>query len=482
MEFNRMLSRRLGEDRGVTLILVTASLLFIFGVAALVVDGGLGWSERRQAQSAVDFAALAALTEATSCHLDPTTCPIDQARDAGATVAQQIAEANLPDRALDWVTCTDPGPRPGFIPSSLTDCVSFTDNIDEVRVYLPTDEVSTLFGRVLGTNVLSVRALAEAEQHIEITASILPFAPKGNGSEICLYTNQGPQSVAPCSGPASGHFGYIDLALFGNDDLNTPSVCSGGNQNAKIAVNIALGSDHILTTYQAPATVVNDHIACPNRSENPNELVIQTGSPSQVPTTDGLLDGASGTFQDINGDTVSVSALPRLRCTGPCAVVRGRNVSDAGLWTHLASGSCPTASDHASMATCLGAWNPGDGAIFDESIASDLRFGAVPAISPTAHPLNWRINEFLPVWIESIYLGCNGGTCSTIHSPGEGGGGTTCPDPADPDVFSCGWTSKKHGNSVEQVTAFQLDLRMLPQSIRDFFPGIGQSRTTALSR
>ena len=46
------------DERGATAVLVAASLFMLMGFAALVVDVGAGFNERRQDQSAADFAVL----------------------------------------------------------------------------------------------------------------------------------------------------------------------------------------------------------------------------------------------------------------------------------------------------------------------------------------------------------------------------------------------------------------------------------------
>ncbi len=53
--------RDVDRDRGATAILVAASLLLLMGFAAIAVDAGIGFSERRQQSSASDVGALAAL-------------------------------------------------------------------------------------------------------------------------------------------------------------------------------------------------------------------------------------------------------------------------------------------------------------------------------------------------------------------------------------------------------------------------------------
>lgn len=59
-----MKMRRAGDDKGTVLITVAMSLFLIMGVAALAIDAGMGYNERRSTQAAADHAALAAAWEA----------------------------------------------------------------------------------------------------------------------------------------------------------------------------------------------------------------------------------------------------------------------------------------------------------------------------------------------------------------------------------------------------------------------------------
>lgn len=473
------------RDDGVSLILVAASLLMIFGLASMVIDAGIGWSERRQAQSAADFAVLATFQEATSC--DGSACDLAEAAENGAEEAIRLANLNLPDRytPADWSACTDPNRPPRFDPSNgghvaggITQCVAFTANFDEARVVLPDDVVDTSFARVIGFDTLTTGAFAEAGQGIDVSALILPLNPTGGGPEVCLFTNQEPQGVEPCDGPSTGSFGYIDIALYGNDDLGTPPSCTGGNQNARISINVSKGSDHILTTYSSGDGIVNDHDACPNRSEDINVVVFEPGAPTSG-VTEGMVDPVS---ENIQGTTVTGSA--RLACDSPpCANVRGRSLDHRPLWSYL-DGACSGVSAQDSMASCLSDWNAGtiSGVIFDADIAQNGRFAAVPILSPApSGPNDNYILEFIPVWIESAYFDCNVGECDTVHSPGGTSAGA-CPAPLTTNDTNCGWDDTSGPDGVEQVTAFRLHLDMLPSSISDFFPGVGKRRTTALTR
>jgi hypothetical protein len=304
--------RRLKDsDRGATAVLVAFAMVLLMGIAAVVIDGGFAFNERRQAQAGVDFASLAALAAATG----------STPANAGADEAEAVVAANLPGRTLNWASCTDPSRPPEYtIVASSNPCISFTANFSQARVRLPEDAVDTSFGRVIGFNEIIVRAEAEAEQTSRATAGVIPWTA-GSGALACLFSNQAPQSVPPCDGPENGFFGYIDIALFGSgpDELDNPSTCQLGTSNVRSAINISKGSDHILVDWDPGDPVVNDYDVCPNKSEDVNQLWIQPGSPTQG-AENGLIHGVSGL---INGEPFG-SAPGRLGLTDTQEFFPGR--------------------------------------------------------------------------------------------------------------------------------------------------------------
>lgn len=488
------------NERGAALILVTASLLVLMGIVAIVVDGGMAFDERRQAQSAADFASLAALQEAVSC---PSPCTKQASANNGAVEAMARVEGNLPGRygAADWTACSDPARPPRFDPANGgvvaktaggadIGCISFTNNFDESRVVLPDDEISTSFGRVIGFNTLTVGAFAEAGQDLDIRVSAIPFTPIGlspGGGEACLLSASQPMTVDPCSGSASGFSGYLDIALYGDDEIGTPSICTAAN-NDRIVVNIAKGSDHNMVPYEfgPPAdTIINDHAACPNTSEDVNQLFVRTGS-SDIPVSNGLF---VGTGNSINGQPMTPSE-GRLECDPAdpatvCANVRGRDIDHTGLWEYLDSGCSPTPSTHEEMRDCLETGSP----TFKGDILGAPRFAAIPIFhnDPDA-PGAYRIKEFIPVWLETTYYNCNSGPahCDTVHSPGETFPGTppgvppACPAELADDTKNCDWSDTSGPDSVYGLTALVLKTSMLPADIQENFPGVPGTRTYAL--
>ncbi|HZD23638.1 MAG TPA: TadE/TadG family type IV pilus assembly protein [Acidimicrobiia bacterium] len=466
-----------GRDRGATALTVALVMVVLMGIAAVAIDGGLGFNERRQAQGGVDFASLAALQESVG----------PNPADAGAMEAEAVVQQNLPGRALDWVSCIDPDRDPLVYTqvATITDCVSFTENFSQSRVKLPLDAIDTTFGAIIGFDELSVVAVAEAIQSSLATADVLPWTA-GSGASVCLFSNQAPQSVPPCDGPKSGFFGYLDVALFGNSELGTPPTCEQGTAKTRSAINITRGSDHIMVEWEAGDPEVNDHEVCANRSEDVNELVVQPGSPT-IGAKEGLITGISGS---INGESFTAGSgrLEPTTASEDTAVVRDKTLDNTPLWSYLADSSCGWApppkiagdvDNFQEMKDCLEAWNPGVGSIFSAALADHSRFGAVPIFTsyPTG-PGAYLIDHFSPIWIETIYQNCDANKCETIFSPGETGGSSDCPKELElAPTLNCGHDEPgKHSDSVEAVTAFQLKLEMLHPDTQEFFPGSSSVR------
>ncbi|MDX1450156.1 MAG: hypothetical protein R3246_13960, partial [Acidimicrobiia bacterium] len=72
----------------------------------------------------------------------------------------------------------------------------------------------------------------------------------------------GPAGTAqpPCDAPTTGNFGVLDAPHFGNSELGTSQKCSG-DTNGRLAVNIALGLDHVVLPRNGAASVQD---TCPN--------------------------------------------------------------------------------------------------------------------------------------------------------------------------------------------------------------------------
>jgi hypothetical protein len=166
---------RTGE-RGSVAVLLALALTALLGFAALVVDVGLSWAARAEAQTAADAAALAGAARLGD-------------GPAGVVAAvRQYLDANVPglaDRPADpgWpvngsdddgeVVCWTP-PAPPPVPGA-----GCPDGSTAVQVTTPPIVVEYAFAPVLGPAANSIRALAAA------TAGGLP-GPAGPTCGLCL--------------------------------------------------------------------------------------------------------------------------------------------------------------------------------------------------------------------------------------------------------------------------------------------------------
>ena len=94
----------LGEERGASAVLIAFSMILIMGFAAIAVDAGIAFEDRRQQQAAADTGALAAIQFAkTETHADcPNTLPNDDlAACRGAAEARDVVDGTLAGRYSD---------------------------------------------------------------------------------------------------------------------------------------------------------------------------------------------------------------------------------------------------------------------------------------------------------------------------------------------------------------------------------------------
>ncbi|NND04382.1 MAG: hypothetical protein HKN91_16520, partial [Acidimicrobiia bacterium] len=259
----RMLNRSTthATQRGASAIVVAASLLLLLGMAAVAVDLGAGFNERRQGQTAADLGALAGALEYVS--VDETTTLLEVLGTVRSNLISDYGNSADPhDTAwIDlWRGCSDTPPN-GFNPWPLSatmqtngwtgfsgnsmSCVSASK--DTIRVRIPDQLVDTAFGGAIGTNELRTSALAHATIRFVAGGGARPFGVVNGAStgSICLTTRSG--SVPPCDGPDSGNFGTINSQQWGDPDVGTTTNC-GVAGNAELATNIALGSDHLIGT------------------------------------------------------------------------------------------------------------------------------------------------------------------------------------------------------------------------------------------
>lgn len=449
-------------ERGAVAILVAAALFVLMGFAAVTVDVGAAFSERRQDQSSADMAAMVALQFARGS-ADPAT-----AADNGAMEAIAVANATLDNASLaDWNACTDPSPLP--VVSSVSECVSFTSTLQRARVLVPTIDVATTFGRTLGVQSIATSADAEAQADIGRAGILLPFGLPGGSSgdtEVCLRTNS--NTPAPCDGPDEGNFGTLDFVMYGNSTLGTQTACNPNPQHG-LETNMVAGIDHPTATVDGETRTDRDY--CQVFNGRPNHVEGQTGIGSAL--YPGMVGGSSHYLDGFR----------------PGRLARGSNripvdsnspdLDNTGLWTFIDSStdkpsSCDGVTDTAGMATCLEDWKSGpqDQPLFRLAIADAIRFGAVPQLTAAEWGSGtqlYGIADIVPIYIQGTFWKCDGtGDCEVIHYPGDA-------------AASEGVGNAVNGaNRLNGVSAFLLDLDMLPEPLRSNFPTTAEQVDYAL--
>jgi Putative Flp pilus-assembly TadE/G-like len=161
------LSRLGRRDDGAVAIITVVLVSFVFmGLAALVIDMGLGRDTRRQAQNAADASALAAGNA-----LYPSGA-VSPDFDGAIRAAKSYALANYGVPEADWtgLRCTDASALPNQ-PDFPNTCISFDYPTPDapstlprtVRVRIPTRQVNTPFAGVAGVATVPVSAAANVK-------------------------------------------------------------------------------------------------------------------------------------------------------------------------------------------------------------------------------------------------------------------------------------------------------------------------------
>ena len=263
--------------------LAALSMVMLMGFAALAVDVGVGYSEKRTSQNAVDASAMAAAVEIKVGSTDV---------QAMVTSAVVYAAQNLADSvtAEDWLNACPDAVHPenelaytaaelGLTPA--TACISFSYGFDTIRVSLPERGIDTRFASVLGIDSFNVSAFAQATVRYDGDMSAPPFvvtAGTGAGDVRCLraggaasavmaprWVGNGPgnpatlgvEGVAADADPCDDSVFDRESQFFGSLKAHAYETCKQPSGNEAIAKVIADGIDHRLGSYE-PAYTVGD--------------------------------------------------------------------------------------------------------------------------------------------------------------------------------------------------------------------------------
>ena len=492
------------SESGATALLIAISMVVLMGFAAVAVDSGILFSDRRQQQSAADGGALAAVQFAKTT-LPTTNCGalsgIFYAACRGAEEAINVVEGTLPGRyALvgDWDTCVDATKPIEFDQTStLSDCISFTSNLQKARVVLPGTDVDTGFAAVIGFDSVKVGAFAEASMDLNQSGGVLPFAvgPSGAGSNEACFTAQssGTLDIDPCTSSTEGNFGKLNLRLYGNGTMSTPQICSGGTAQ-RMATNIVLGSDHPIEVASKSPGTVNDDTNCPLITNPVDEVETWTGN-AEGALADGFFNGIAspnweGRLSCKDGDVTENPAQGFI--SQDCVDINNNlpeTIDHTPLWYYITpgansevvGGACApgggAVTNRAEMVACLAGWNAWGAhtmSLFEAELSNSPRFAAVPILNnnPGGGFGTYLITGFLPIYIETIYFQCTANSCDIVHSPGEGSDAAqpaACPMPLTAGISSCGW--KSNGNKlIAAVSSFIITLDMLDPEVAANFP------------
>ena len=498
--------RRAGElkrqERGATAVFVAATLFLLMGFAALAVDTGIVFSDRRQQQSAADGGALAAIlfAKTTLTSTNATCIPLsgtDFAACRGAEEAIAVVNGTLPDRYSDaaWLLCADPNKPAEFTEgSTISPCITYTANFQKVRVVLPGTDVDTSFAAVIGITSVRVGATAHAGFSLNSSADVLPWAlgPSSAASNYtCLMANTAAKlDIDPCNGPAQGNFGKLDLSLYGNGDIITHKRCGNAQPAVKMAVNLIVGSDHPLEIEADSGGTVHDYDNC-NLITNPVDQVRTITGNSSGAIKDGLYNGVGETTPGYEGRLMCKDGTSPEEFGGfdslTCVAVGNQfpeDVDHTPLWTFIdpnvtelppgKKDRCDDVDTSLEMLTCLEAWRkygpPHTVSLFTTALEKSPRFAAIPILEtePTLGVGDYYIGDFRPIYLDTAYLGCSGQGCFIVHTPGIPDSGE-CPRTLLSSTESCGWTDTKNRPFVA-LTSYMLTIDMLPSAIRENFP------------
>jgi len=358
---------RFGDERGATFVLMSIVLVVLLGFSAIVVDLANGRQQKRLAQGSADAAALAAAQDLATYY---TQTPAVRAARVTATV-QDYARRNFDTQTSAWSGCSDPTPLAIYADAGdpSDHCISLDVTYTQVRVQLPTRNVATSFGRVLGKASLPVKAAATAQVSSPAGDRILPLGlPSAAGTGNLCVENSG-NDVA-CAARTSGNFG----------DMQSPRLVlfKGLSDSDTLRVNFALGTDHVVVHYTTDPKICDGDVLSPCTDTNvgtsnvANYLDTGTGNTTNEPT-DGLFSGfvaGGATF---------------------CGRLQRPDTTDTNVQQPMPNGSCtpgpPTRSELAGNSTVT--INGRHIATYMFSAARAAFYGGV---DPTAKPV-WETGD-----------------------------------------------------------------------------------------
>jgi len=498
------------NDRGASAILITFAVGFLLlGMAALAIDVGAGFNERRQDQSAADASVMAGGLEAS--FLTTNADLVDEA----LLFARQNLDTTYTDaewQAL-WEGCSDSARPANFFQmpnpwgGAALDCISRSSSF--VRVRIPNQSLDSAFGTFVGVQQLTTSAFAVAKiENAQANSPIIPYGIAGGAGsgELCFGSNPSGTAFPPCTGPSTGTFGSLLSEFFG--DFYGAIDC--GNPGAtEIATGTALGIDHFLGLWANTAGVnpgdphpgdtyvlntlvdtnrdacqVSGGLAVAEDGVPLNTVRVDTGFPSNA-MEDGLVSENMfvGRRSRLQQDGVNPGGSNPKR---PIVARRaGSNetiwdLDNVGPWDYLVangiSSNCSSATytpalteaqKAARFNDCIADYaSSGSTAdIFDLTLDDSPRFAWAPqywyALPTTG--LSWEpVRSYRMVFIAGTWYNCSAGSCAVTFYPDSD---------VNTELCDVGGGSNCNQLTLRQFSAWVLPDDAVPDEIRNSFPG-----------
>lgn len=272
------------REQGLILPLFGLVLVVLLVMVAFAVDYGATAERRRSSQNRSDAAALAAARELGTSQARFASAAVQAAARVRATdVAMDYVQRNGGISPTDsaWDSCTDSNPLE--TESDSTQCISFSQDMTQVRVRVPDERVDYTFAKVVGINSNNVRSSAIAEVVSSVQNRTRPILLRaGVAGYNCIEAGGGGPEPPPCPGYelGPGDFGGMESPRY--------SVLTGGNADLQGALNFAIGIDHGLRLSPTNGTNYCDS----DNSGDANKCRSQANN--------GLLNNTSGTYDLAN--------------------------------------------------------------------------------------------------------------------------------------------------------------------------------------
>ena len=325
------------RERGAVAITVAIMLVLLLGMAALAVDIGMGFTERRQDQTSSDLGVMAGAVDAIS--------GVNVMRDQALLYSRKNLVSTYSDAAWQtaWEQCVDtelatlnagtwnfqaltaPAGWNPVNPASW--CISF-DPSGFLRVRVPNQNTPTTFGRVIGTTNITTNADAIARILPHGGGGIRPFglgSTTAEGSHQCLSSGPGGNSQPPATARSVATSEPSRLASLATPPTRIHPNCTASPPGDVLAFNIAAGIDHFVTV--DGDGVVGNEIRDNCFNPGVDTLNTDTGFPNNG-AEEGLVSGPV-----IHGQTPLLQ-----QGTNTKRNVVGFQLDDRPLWDFLVNG------------------------------------------------------------------------------------------------------------------------------------------------